>query len=45
MELMTKVQNKTQIFACLHCGVLDHEGFTTMIVKILSPFVEQCKVK
>ncbi len=32
-------------FAYLHCGVLDCEGFTTIIVKFLSSFVEQDEVK
>jgi len=32
-------------FAYLHCGVLDREGFTTIIVKFLSSFVEQHEVK
>jgi len=32
-------------FAYLHCGVLDCEGFTTIIVKFLSSFAEQHEVK
>jgi hypothetical protein len=32
-------------FAYPHCGILDREGFTTIIVKFLSPFVEQHEVK
>ncbi len=32
-------------FAYLRCGILDREGFIAIIVKFLSPFVEQHEVK